>query len=128
MTREPKGNKILVCWTCKELGHYSSKYLKRKKKSKSRKPYKSRIPKDFFFVNEDDEFDFKMVNLIDDSDDEDDEIGFVDSKEESPQKEIKEEVREDKALLSHVKKKMFDWNKDSSFSHYMTIDMNDFLK
>lgn len=32
MKQEPKGNKILVCWTCKKLGHYSSKSPNRVKK------------------------------------------------------------------------------------------------
>lgn len=41
------------------------------------------MPKDYFFVNEDDELGFKMVNFPDDSDDEDGEIGFVSIKEES---------------------------------------------
>lgn len=70
MKREPKSNKILVCQTFKELGNYSSKYPKREKKIKHKKPSKSIILKDFFFVNEYDELDFKMVIFLDGSDDE----------------------------------------------------------
>lgn len=97
--REPKGRKAIVCWTCKELGHFSSQCPKREKKTKPRKPYKSKITKDCFFVDKDDEFDFKMINFLE-SDDENDEIGFVAIKEENPEKEVKEE----KVVVSRVKK------------------------
>ena len=38
MKRELGGSRILVCWTCKELGHYSYKCPKREKKYKYKKP------------------------------------------------------------------------------------------
>jgi hypothetical protein len=54
---------------------------------KHKKPYKSKNTKDFFFVDEDDEFYFKEKNFLD-SDDED-KVGLVIIKEESPIKEEK---------------------------------------
>lgn len=94
--REPRGKKAFACWHCKEFGHFSYQCPKRERKVKPKKPYKSKITKDCFFVDEDDEFDFKDINFLD-SDDED-EIVFVAIKEESP-------VKEEKRLVSHVEKK-----------------------
>ena len=53
------------------------------KKFKLRSPYKSRVPKDWSYVNEDGELDFKMVDFLTKSDDGDDEIGFISIKEKS---------------------------------------------
>ena len=86
MKREPEVETFFACWTCKELVHYSSSCPKRERKTKLRKPYKSRIPKDWLFVNEHDELDLKMVNFVDSDDEEDDKIGFVVVKEESLEK------------------------------------------
>lgn len=44
------------------------------------------MSKDCFYVDEDGEVDFKMIIFLEDSDDEDDEMGFVSIKEESPKK------------------------------------------
>lgn len=51
--------KLFVSWTCKEFGHFLFSCPKRVKKIKPRKPYKSRIPKDNFFSN-DEEFDVTL--------------------------------------------------------------------
>lgn len=126
MKREPKGNKILMCWTYKEFGHYSTKYPKKEKKFKPRKAYKSRVPKDYFYVNADGDFDFKMADFFNDSDDEnDDEIGFVAIKEESHEKE---EIKEERALVSQVEKKQSDWIIHGGYSHHMIGDMNKFVE
>ena len=36
-----EGMKSFVCCTCKDFGHFSSKFPKRVKKTKPREPYKS---------------------------------------------------------------------------------------
>lgn len=89
-----------------------------------RKPYKSKVSKDYFYVDEDGEVDFKMINFLEDSDDEGDDVGLVSIKEQNPKKE----VREEKALVSQIEKKKSDWIIDSGCSHYMIGDVNFFLK
>lgn len=114
--RQPKGKKVFTCWTCKVFSHFSYQRLKRERKVKPRKPYKSKITKDCFFVDENNEFNFKAINFLE-SDNEDDEIGFVVIKEESHK-------NKEKALETHVEKKKLDWTIYSGCSYHITSDMN----
>lgn len=65
---------------------------------KPRKPYKSKIPKDYFYASDDD-FDFKEINFLES--DHEDEKWFVSIKEEI-------HVKEEKSFVSHVEKKKYD--------------------
>ena len=83
MWEEPDGKKIFKCWTCNEFGHYASKFPKRDKKYAGN--FKPRRDKECLYENEKDDFDEQAISASDD------EIGFV---------EIKEESREKIALIS----------------------------
>ena len=93
--REKEGKKIFRCWTCDEYGHHAFTCPKREKIYKgNHKPIKDR---GFLYANEEDDSNEQVVSASDD------EIGFVDIKEESPTK---------MAFVSQAEKK-FDWIIDS---------------
>ena len=56
--RELDGNNIFKCWICNESGHYASKCPKREKKYKGN--FNSRRPKNYLYVDEDEESDEKV--------------------------------------------------------------------
>ena len=72
---------IFKCQTCNEFDHYASKYPKIVKKYKNN--FKSRIPREFLYANDDDESDERVQS------ENDDELGFVSIKEESLEKKKK---------------------------------------
>ena len=80
-------------------------------KEKYRGNFKPRRDIECFNANEEDDSDEQAISASDD------EIGFV---------EIKEESLEKVALVSHIEKKS-NWIIDSGCSHHMTGDMNKFV-
>ena len=76
--REKGGKKNFKCWTCDEYGHYAFKFPKREKKYKGN--HKPRKDRDYFYANEEDDSNEKALSVSDD------EIEFVEIKEEIPEK------------------------------------------
>ena len=81
--REKWGKKIFKFWTCDEYGHYASRCLKREKTYKGN--YKLRKDWECLYANEENDSNEQAVSASDD------EIGFV---------EIKEEILEKVAFVS----------------------------
>lgn len=118
--REPEGNYFLKCWTCNELGYSSSQFPKRVNKFNPRNINKSRLPKNLFYANEDYEFDFKIIDFVTESDnEEDDEIEFVSVKEECPKKKKLEKNKRGKKKQQHkLKRKVWHDYRQWLFSSY----------
>ena len=97
-----------------EYGHYASKFSKRENKYKGR--FRSRRPRNYLYVNEEEEEDKFYQSGSED------EFGFVAIKED----DLDKEIREESALISQVEKK--DWIIDSGCSHHMTSDMRKLVR
>ena len=91
-------------------------FLKKKKYKRKFNPRRDR-DRNCFYTNEDEKYDEKCQS------ESYDELGFVAIKED----DLDREIREERALISQVKKK-FDWIIDCGCSHHMTGDMNKFVK
>ena len=99
--KENDGKNFFNYWTCNEFGHYASKCPKREKNYRGQ--FKPRRSRDFQYANKDEESNQSRS---------DDELGFVDIKED----DFDREIREQRALISQVEKKS-NWIIDSGCSH-----------